>query len=40
MASSLTRLIDDFFAQVVQELGIDGAGPSAFNKLLQLLTNH
>ena len=40
MASPLTRLIDDFFVQVVQELGIDGTGPSAFRMLLQLLTNH
>ena len=40
MASPLTRLIDDFFVQVVQELGTDGTGPSAFKKLLQLLTNH
>ena len=40
MTSPLTRLIDGFFAQVVQELDIDGTGPSAFKKLLQLLTNH
>ena len=40
MASPVTRLIDDCFVQVVQELGIDGTGPSAFKKLLQLLTNH
>ena len=40
MASPPTRLTDDFFAQVVQELGTDGTGPSAFKKLLQLLTNH
>ena len=40
MASPLTRLMDDFFAQVVQELGTHGIGPSAFKTLLQLLTNH
>ena len=40
MAPPLTRLIDDFFVHVVQELGIDGTGPSAFKKLLQLPTNH
>ena len=40
VASPLTRLVDDIFAQVVRELGIDGTGPSTFKKLLRLLTNH
>ena len=40
MASPPTRLIDDFVAEVVQELGIELTGPSAFKMLLQLLTNH
>ena len=40
MAFPLTRLIDGFFAQVVQELGTDETGPSAFKKLLQLPTKH
>ncbi len=40
MASPLPRLIDDFFVQLRQELTIDDTGPSAYKKLLRLLTNH
>lgn len=39
-SSPLPRLIDEFFDQVRRELTINTAGPSAYRKLLSLLTAH
>ena len=40
MISPLPRLIDDFFIQLRRELDVDDSGPSAYRKLLSLLTAH